>query len=341
VVFVIVMMKNDYLFNIGIVTPIGDMEGNLLYSAGNTDTKYYNIARDLAALNGKNEEITTRDGHLYAYIVDVQAFASADSFNQIITIPNTWRVRNAFRKFHFAREDMFDKAGITASEKGKYGHTMRPYFSLQHRNDGELVPRISDIGGATSDPTLRALTGGEWTYTKLASSPTYDETVNADDADVPLSDTWDLHVLGGPKASSGTTGTVKVWDSVGMVNAYNADRMDQMPDADDTNYPGSSVDGLNNPLASLRTQSLTAGEIVDIAKDQEEEKPPYDTLDGGDSQDGVIAQTFYMSASGQASTRKLGTIVVPGGLMAMTSTATNGNGLILNVVGKVLCKDLA
>lgn len=316
------------------------MEGNLLYSAGTTDTKYYNIAKDLAALNGKNEEITTRDGHLWAYIVEVQAFASADSFNQIITIPNTWRVRNAFRKFHFAREDMFDKAGITSSEKGKYGHTMRPYFSLQHRELGELTAKIADIGGATSDPAGKSLVGGEWSYTKLASSPTYVETVNADDADLPLSDTWDIHVLGGPKASTGTTGTVKVWDSVGMINAYNSDRMDQMPDADDTNYPGSSVEGLNNPLASLRTQSLTAGEIVDIAKEQEEEKPPYDTNDGGDSQDGVYAQTFYMKAAGEASTRRLGTIIVPAGLMAMTSTATNGNGLILNVVGKVLCKDL-
>tara|TARA_B100000530_G_scaffold243889_1_gene159469 strand:- start:292 stop:1248 length:957 start_codon:yes stop_codon:yes gene_type:complete len=314
-------------------------ETNLLYPAHTSGTKYINIAKDLAASNGKNEEITTRDGHLYAYIVELQSFASADSFNQIITIPNTWRVRNAFRKFHFAREHMFEQAGLTKSEMGKYGQTMRPYMTLSHRKDGELDPKVADIGGEGVDPVARDYTGGEWSYTQLASSPTVLDTQNAGTLNLPLADSWNIHVLGGSK-SGADAGGVKVWDSVGMVNAYNQDRMDQMPDADDTTYPGSSVEGLNNPLASLRTQSLTSGEIVDIAKDQEEEKPPYDILDNGDSQDGVYAQTFFMKSAGEASTRRLGTIVVPAGLMAIQSSATNGNGLILNVVGKVLCKDL-
>ena len=93
------------------------MEGHLLYGAtnatGSSTVKYYNLARDLSAINGKNEEITTRDGHLYAYIVEVTAFGNAASFNQFATIPNTWRVRNAFRKFHFARDAMFEQAGVT------------------------------------------------------------------------------------------------------------------------------------------------------------------------------------------------------------------------------------
>jgi hypothetical protein len=314
-------------------------EGNLLYPAHQAGTKYINLAKDLAAANGKNEEITTRDGHLYAYIVEVSSFASANSFNQIITIPNTWRVRNAFRKFHFARESMFEAAGITKSEMGKYGQVLRPYMSLQHRKDGELAPKVVDFVGDSDDPVARDYTGGEWTYTALASSPTFEDTVNMSATGLPPTDTWNVHVLGGSKVQA-SSGNVKTWDSVGMVNAYNQDRMDQIPDADDTNYPDSTVEGLNNPLASLRTQTLTSGEIVDIAQDQEEEKPPYDILDNGDSQDGFYAQTFYMSSSGEAATRRLGTIVVPAGLMAIQSTATNGNGLMLNVVGKVLCKDL-
>ncbi len=315
-------------------------ETNLLYPAHTAGTKYINLARDLAASNGKNEEVTTRDGHLYAYIVEVQSFASADSFNQIITIPNTWRVRNAFRKFHFARDAMFDKAGITDSERGKYGQTMRPYMSLQHREDGELKPKLADIGGYNDDPVARDYTGGEWTYSQLASSPTVEDNIEAADLDLPLSDTWDIHVLGGHRADAAYPESSKVWLSVGMVHAYNQDRMDQMPDADNVKYPGSAVEGQNNPLAALMIQSLTSGEILDIATFQEEEKPPYDILDNGDSQDGVYAQTFFMKTAGEASTRRLGTIVVPAGLMAIQSSATNGNGLILNVVGKVLCKDL-
>jgi len=318
------------------------MEGHLLYgatSAGSNKQKYYNIAKDLAALNGKNEEITTRDGHLYAYIVEVTAYGSANSFNQFATIPNTWRVRNAFRKFHFARDAMFDQAGVTKSERGKYGQTMRPYFSVQHKTDGEETPLILDIKNNDSNPTGRSLTGGEWTYSSLASSPTLTTTVDAEDLSIPLVDEWTIHVLGDNLATA--SDGAAVWDSVGMVKAYNKDRMDQMPDADNTNYPGSTIDGNNNPLAALRTQSLSTGEVVDIAQDQEEEKAPYDITDSGDSVDAVIQMSAYMSASGEAATRKLGTIVVPGGLLCQTFSDVAGSGLQLNVVGKVLCKDLA
>lgn len=318
---------------------MGDMEGNLMYSAHAAGTSYINIAKDLSAVNGKNEEITTRDGHLYAYIVEVTSFASANSFNFLCTVPNTWRVRNAFRKFHFARQAMFEKAGITKSEQGKYGQTMRPYFSLAHRADGELVPMKMDIPGVAA-PTGTDYVGGEWTYTELASSPTVYDTVEAADLDLPLSDTWEIHVLGGHKADPSYPEATKVWESVGMVNAYNMDRQAPIPDSDGTNYPDSSVEGNNNPLAALMTQSLTAGEIVDIATIQEEEEPPYDIANNGDSQDAVIASTFYMSSSGEAATRRIGTIVVPAGLLAIQSSTTNGNGLHLNVVGKVLCKDL-
>ena len=317
------------------------MEGHLLYgattAAGSSTVKYYNLAKDLAAINGKNEEITTRDGHLYAYIVEVTAYGNAASFNQLVTIPNTWRVRNAFRKFHFARDAMFDQAGVTKSERGKYGQTMRPYFSYQHKADGDETPIIIDIKNNDTNPEGRSLTGGEWTYSTLASSPTLTTTVDAEDLSIPLVDQWSIHVLGDSLATA--SDGAAVWDSVGMVKAYNKDRMDQMPDADNVNYPGSSIDGNNNPLAALRTQTLSTGEVVDIAQDQEEEKPPYDITDNGDSIDAVVQMSAYMTASGEASTRKLGTIVVPGGLLCQFFSDKAGSGLQLNVVGKVLCKD--
>ncbi|AXH79407.1 MAG: hypothetical protein [Circular genetic element sp.] len=319
------------------------MEGHLNYgattAAGSSTVKYYNIAKDLAAINAKNEEITTRDGHLYAYIVEVTAFGNAASFNQFATIPNTWKVRNAFRKFHFARDHMFDQAGVTKSERGKYGQTMRPYFNYQHKADGEETPLILDIKNNDSNPTGRDMTGGEWTYSTLASSPTLTATVDAEDLSIPLVDEWTLHVLGDNLATA--SDGAAVWDSVGMVKAYNKDRMDQTPDADNTAYPGSTLQGNNNPLAALRTQTLSTGEVIDIAQDQEEEKAPYDITDSGDSVDAVYAMSAYMSASGEAATRKLGTLVVPAGLLCLSFSDAGGSGLQLNVVGKVLCKDLA
>lgn len=315
------------------------MEGSLTYGATTSGNKFYNIAKDLAAINGKNEEITTRDGHLHGYIVEVNAFASAAGLLTFATIPNTWKVRNAFRKFHFARDHMFDQAGVTDSERGKYGQTMRPYFSAEHRTDGERPLLIMDIPNL-GDASFREATGGEWTYSQLASQPTLKGDQLAKDLDLALVDKWDIHVLG-PSLSEDTADGVNTYTTVGMVDSYNRDRMSQIPDADNTNFPASTISPDNNPLASLRTQSLNTGEVLDLAKDQEEEKPPYDIVNGGDSVDAVIQHMAYMSASGEASTRKLGTIFVPAGLLMVNSTATNSNGLNLKVVGKVLCKDLA
>ena len=315
------------------------MEGSLTYIATTSGNKFYNIAKDLAAINGKNEEITTRDGHLHGYIVEVNAFATGAGLLTFATIPNSWKVRNSFRKFHFARDHMFDQAGVTESERGKYGHTMRPYFSPEHRQDGDRPVRIMDIP-TSGDAASRDATGGDWTYTQLASQPTLDESQLSKDLDLALVDKWDIHVLGASVESDVASG-VKNWDSVGMVASYNADRMAQIPDADSSSFPGSNIQTSNNPLAALRTQSLNTGEVLDIAKDQEEEKPPYNITNDGDSVDAVIQHTAFMTATGEASTRKLGTIFVPAGLLMVNSTGSGSNGLNLKVIGKVLCKDLA
>ena len=322
------------------------MEGSLTYGATSSGNNFYNIAKDLAAVNGKNEEITTRDGHLHGYIVEVNAFASAAGLLTFSTIPNTWKVRNAFRKFHFARDHMFDQAGVTDSERGKYGQTMRPFFSPEHREDVRSTspsrerPLLIMDQPNSGDAAVRPATGGEWSYSQLASQPTLTEGQLAKDLDLALVDKWDIHVLG-PSVTSDTASSIHTWASVGMVTSYNLDRMSQTPDADNTAFPASTIGTDNNPLAALRTQNLSTGEVLDLAKDQEEEKPPYDILNGGDSVDSVIQHMAYMSASGEASTRKLGTIFVPAGLLMVQSTATNSNGLNLKVIGKVLCKDLA
>jgi len=108
-------------------------EGRLRYLAqSGADTEYYNIAKDLATVNSRNEEITDRQGNLYGYWCKVETTSAANDTLALSYIPNSWKVRNAFRKFHFARQEMFRDAGITRREMGKYGRTLRPYFSKDH-----------------------------------------------------------------------------------------------------------------------------------------------------------------------------------------------------------------
>ncbi len=81
--------------------------------------------------------------------------------------------------------------------------------------------------------------------------------------------------------------------------------------------------------------------MLEIAKEQEEEKPPYDISEDGDSVDATVALMTYMSSSAEAAFRKLGTIFVPAGLLSVQSSSANINGLNIEIVGKVLCKEMA
>lgn len=334
------IVAQDRIFYTGIAFPIGNMEGRLHYTLRNGDN-YLNIARDLSFTNCKNEEITTRDGHVKGYLVDVSVLSTSAGLLASAAIPNTWRMRNAFRKFHFAREGMFDAAGVTKEERGKYGQTIRPHFSPNSKEQGYAIPQVLDIKDTSVSPAARSMTGGEWTYSTLASSPTVKDTQLAKDTDLALVDEWDLTVLGESQSNDEYDG-VKVWTSVGMIHAYNTDRQAPIPDSDGTTYPGSSIQALNNPLASLMTQTLTSGEIAEIAKEQEEEKAPYDIANIGDSIDAVYDLNAYMAATGEAATRRLGRIFVPAGLCYFLWSGTTNNCVLdLNVVGTVLCKEMA
>jgi len=305
-------------------------EGRLQYQATPADTNYYNIAMDLAKVNARNEEITDRKGNLYGYWCKVQTASLANDALFMAYVPNTWKVRNSFRKFHFARESMFRDAGVTKREMGKYGRTLRPYFSVDHQSSGDQSVRLFDPGSNS----IANATGGEWTYSTLASSA---PLIEGEDHDVEtLVDEWTLTILDSHKVAATSQGGVKTWDSVAMVQAYNQDRMEEIPDA----TGDSAIVSLNNPLASLRTQTLTTGEILEIATDQQLEAPPYDILDSGDSTEACF-DYMPMAKSGTAQIRSWGLYFFPAGIIAVQNSVANTNGLEIEVIGKELCKDVA
>jgi len=312
-------------------------EGRIRYLAqSGADTEYYNLAKDLAAINARNEEITDRNGNLYGYWCKVESVSAANDLLALSYIPNTWKVRNAFRKFHFAREQMFRDSGITKKEMGKYGRTLRPYFSIDHKASGSLTPQCWDVKNKTNAD----YSGGEWTYTTLASSPTLKSDDDWDEIEnISPVDEWELTVLGDHDEEASSPSGVKTWTSVGMVLAYNQDRMEEVPDA----TADTSVVALNNPLSSLQTQTLTSGEILEIATDQQLEEPPYDVSDLGDS-----VQAIYdaMPVSGTtagttAMIRNWGLYFFPAGLISLTHGVSSSSSLEIEVIGKELCKDVA
>lgn len=310
-------------------------ETSMLYLGlvgGGSAYNWYNIAKDYAAVNAKNEEVTTRDGHVYGYLCNVTLEGTGPSVISIVGAPNTWKMRNAVRKAHFLREAMFEDAGITKSEKGTYAQTIRPHLHTNMVTDGTYAtPQFVNPQGS---PSSALMTGGDWSYTTLASSPSWDNTGLEDHDTLPLADTYTLAICGN-NVQQADSGGIKSWQTIGLINSYNIDRMEMIPDA----TADTSIVGTNNPFAMLKSQSVVSGEVAEIAKDQELEEPPYDVSDDGDSVE--VAYKAVTQVNSTESVRKM-QVFLPAGLMAIyASSALTGALLHVEVVAKVLCKDLA
>ena len=104
------------------------MSANTLLYTGLETINYFNLTRDLSWMNSKNHEHSDRDGHVLGYICNVKIHSNTINSLGLATAPNSWKMRNAFRKWHAYRDMMFTEAGVTESEKGRYGKTIRPYL---------------------------------------------------------------------------------------------------------------------------------------------------------------------------------------------------------------------
>ena len=127
------------------------------------------------------------------------------------------------------------------------------------------------------------------------------------------------------------------FSTAGMIHSYNIDRMEVVtPSALET------IIGENNPLAALRSQTVTAGEVTEVAEDQELEKPPYDLSDGGDSTLKVIIDYMNTNAA-TLQVARVYNLFVPAGILSIFH---GGDGsitptILVDVKGSVLCKDVA
>jgi len=317
------------------------MEGQLFYSVSATSTtKYYgNICRDLAAVNAKNEEHTTRDGHVKGYMCNIAILGGSGDVFGFTTAPNTWKMRNSFRKFHAYRELMFANAGVSKKERGRYGQTIRPYLNGGHLAEELLYdagsgPGILVPSSATSAALGKTMQMGEWTYSQFATVPLYEEGQVMGDSTLTVTDEWPVTILDNNTVDTLEDKTSGTYSKVAMIHSYNLDRMDVVTPT----TAGETIQGPANPLAALiASGNQAAGGIIDIAEDQELERPPYDELDDGDSTQGIRAQVLKTPTT-------LGivrsNVFIPAGLFQLNA-GTTAFDLYIDVIGTVLCKDLS
>jgi len=119
-----------------------------------------------------------------------------------------------------------------------------------------------------------------------------------------------------------------------MIHSYNLDRMEVVtPDATEI------IAGPSNPLAALISSGNQAtGEVIDIAKDQELETPPYDIADDGDSIQCAQAEFGVMRSTGGTFSFNA---FLPAGLARLNLDSNVACAVQVEVLGKVLCKDMA
>ena len=155
------------------------------------------LMKDQSVNFSKNHQYTTDDGHLKGVLCDITVRYDGSTTTgvpfSILGLRNTWKLRNAVRKFHFLRNHMFREAGVSRSEMGTYGKTIRPYLDAKHANtvtgpsSDETVEMSSVVQVWTpneSDPEGSAgqfketdaadkVGAGYWARTKFGTVPSY------------------------------------------------------------------------------------------------------------------------------------------------------------------------
>eukprot|EP01046_Picozoa_sp_COSAG06_P049509 COSAG06_NODE_7636_length_2431_cov_5.635935_5_plen_234_part_01 len=232
-------------------------QNTLLYGNLKT-TQYINLTRDLSWMNSKNHEHTDRDGHVLGYICNVKIHSDTTAGMTFYTAPNSWKMRNAFRKWHAYRNLMFSNAGVTEAEKGRYGKTIRPYLDASMKGGTIMVPAGWDVSGTPPVQTQ------EWTYTEIAAAPGFSEGVVGTEGAAAV-DVYELNICGKNQGTTTTSGT-EYYSSVGMIHSYNQDRQEVVTPTLDSQ----TIEGHNNPLALLKQGgAVSGGEVMEIVEDQE------------------------------------------------------------------------
>ena len=320
-------------------------EGKLQYGFDGPTGKYVNLTKDLSWINSRNHQHTDNDGHVVGYWVDFTIVSETAANWTIFTAPNTWKMRNAFRKFHAYRDHMFKEAGVSKSEMGKYGRTIRPYLEpgMYTATVDAGAPVVYDENNVLV-PIGCTDTEREWTYSSLASNPGYLEYESIDSiasaTTMGLSDEWKLTICDDNvvQESIGGSARVESYITAGMIHSYNLDRMEVVTPTDEE-----VISGPNNPLAALRFQGPASGEVIDITEDQELEAPPYDIRDAGDSTD-IIINDITRTNSATLSIAKLKNVFIPAGIFRLNANASipsDGALVMVDVKGWSYCKDLA
>ena len=305
---------------------------------------FVNLVRDYAAINRKNMRHTDNKGYALSYVVEVEAIGStvAGQEVQIFTAPENWVLKNAVRKWHFARNEMLSRLGMLG-EIGEYAKTIRPYLTAAHAAyQGDAKPDLyapnyettwSSGNEATSPAVVKAaLVGGEWTYTEIAA------TADAEAGYATASDRYHLVLTGDHDSDEGSENNHRrFFNKVSMMRSYLESRRNKASVIQDQTG-GGTIQSEPNPLVNLLADSLSTGEVKEIVQEIQREKPPYqafvstteNALSGNDALD-LVSKCHLSTTTTYLKDKEV--IRVPMGLMHVRTTSHTDSNSVVHTPG--------
>lgn len=271
-----------------------------------------NLARDYSMLNRQHWQQTTSKGVPLVYRValtfsplltavdDDGVGATVDIFQQdekqvqviaIKTAQQNWVQRNGCVKTHFARENMFKVQGIKKSDRGAYDKTM--HIAWTAGVDTFLTPQDGDRSDYTA---------GSWEYSKL---------IFPDDANGAY-----LNVIGTHGDEESTT----AFSTLSIPQLYLSSRkqVDDDTNTDDDDQP--KLYSVINKLFALGGHAATQDEVIDLARDNQDE-PPYDLAENGNDCEPIEAARVFLGIT--SGVQQTVVVDVPYGLFEIQGVNAN------------------
>lgn len=283
-------------------------------NSGNYDstvlTRYLNIPKLMSKVDRKNHRHFDNKGYLLNYAVSITQMGPG--YRSLYSgAANNWVTKNAGRKWHAARMADFAKMGIGVKDLGEYNRTIRPYLNASHAAGMEVT---------LTDHDDDAITGGEWTYTKVAAPSGINAVDLADSNANPQADEYEL-VLTGVHGGANTASGRDRYTHVSMTQSYIQSRRTRDENIGSTDEPGEHTVQDPSPLLEFMQDSVAGGQKTEILEDMQDEGAPYP----GALTSASTALMLLGSTETMTNYRRDGAIILaPGGLVEIRAQ-TNGD----------------
>jgi len=317
-----------------------------------SNTYLFDLFKDLSMQDRKYHAYTSDDGHLKGLLVNLTLEISGDSETPVDFtlwgVPNSWAVRNAVRRFHFERLEMYKRNGIDKEELGVYARTIRPYYDDGHY-DNRYIDDLKPTGAywnedTTGDVTsIKQMTGGQWFRSDFVSAPgtvTFD--VSGVVATPDFTDRWGLSLCGSHIVQATSDADDQKWDCVSAPVAYiDSKRKVTTPRPADSSVPDVQdqvIQGQNNPLLQLSSGDISSTLVTEEAQGESEWAPPY-MLDPADASLAVSKGIGNVVGS-QTRLIRFSNVFLPGGFLQFTSKSYLAlTEMNVEVLGAMECRE--